>query len=286
MTNSGEAKLTGSHGSFSPTEFEGMSTYDDTGTFPAKPGQDTLHVALIDSHSLTRESIASNLSYHFDDISVVTFLSVADFNDRKSDQFSLIILYAHVSDAAPLDILRSLGSAHDKSVVFLISEDEHQTSPEFIRAAWGLGTRGFVLTRTTSLTLALSAIRFVQAGGFFAPFDELLTVSPAPARPMPLLVDTPDLTAREAVVLGLVKEGKTNKIIARELRLSSNTVKVHVHNILRKMKVSNRTAAALIVSPNVAATGSAVVMLSSARAPLPERAPPVDRPNAVSARLA
>jgi two-component system nitrate/nitrite response regulator NarL len=67
-----------------------------------------------------------------------------------------------------------------------------------------------------------------------------------------------DLTARETIVLRLLAEGKTNKVIAQELRLSSNTVKVHVHNILRKMRVSSRTKAAMIVSTGGAETGVAV----------------------------
>jgi DNA-binding NarL/FixJ family response regulator len=230
------------------------------GSRPGRAEPDPPNVAVIDSHSLTRESIASNLSYRFEDIRVITFFSVTDFHDREDGQFSLIILYLHAAECHPLDVIRSLRLAHGRSIVFLISEAECQISPDFIRAAWELGARGFVLTKTTGLALALSAIQFVQSGGFFAPFDELLSLAPASAKSAPLPLPSSDLTARENVVLGLVKEGKTNKVIARELRLSSNTVKVHVHNILRKMKVSNRTEAALIVSPTATAD-SAVLMV-------------------------
>jgi DNA-binding NarL/FixJ family response regulator len=40
--------------------------------------------------------------------------------------------------------------------------------------------------------------------------------------------------------MALLREGKSNKLIARELALSGNTVKVHIRNILLKMSVASR----------------------------------------------
>ena len=51
------------------------------------------------------------------------------------------------------------------------------------------------------------------------------------------------LTPREWEVLNLVSEGKQNKIVAHELNLSEHTVKLHLHHVLSKLKVSNRTEA-------------------------------------------
>lgn len=53
------------------------------------------------------------------------------------------------------------------------------------------------------------------------------------------------LSEREMDVLRLVARGKTNKEIARELRLGGETVKTHVSNILTKLGVQGRTQAAL-----------------------------------------
>ena len=52
------------------------------------------------------------------------------------------------------------------------------------------------------------------------------------------------LTPREAEVLRLVAEGKSNRGIADELVLSHKTVKRHLDNIFNKLGVSSRTAAA------------------------------------------
>jgi two-component system nitrate/nitrite response regulator NarL len=53
------------------------------------------------------------------------------------------------------------------------------------------------------------------------------------------------LSTREAEILVCLKDGASNKVIARMLNLSDATVKVHVKTILRKVGVSNRTQAAL-----------------------------------------
>ncbi|HEV7719018.1 MAG TPA: response regulator transcription factor [Arsenicitalea sp.] len=52
------------------------------------------------------------------------------------------------------------------------------------------------------------------------------------------------LTSRERQVLELVSQGLQNKLIAAKMELSEHTVKVHVHNVIRKLKVHNRTQAA------------------------------------------
>lgn len=53
-----------------------------------------------------------------------------------------------------------------------------------------------------------------------------------------------ELTERELEVLAMVARGHQNKTIAAELRLSEHTVKIHLHNIIRKLGVHNRTEAA------------------------------------------
>ena len=56
--------------------------------------------------------------------------------------------------------------------------------------------------------------------------------------------DAAGLSAREIEVLRLVAAGKTNQAIAAELFLSDRTVERHVSNILAKLDVGSRTAAA------------------------------------------
>ena len=54
------------------------------------------------------------------------------------------------------------------------------------------------------------------------------------------------LTTRERQIVLVLAEGLTNKEIARRLRLTEGTVKVHLHNIYQKLGISNRTALAIL----------------------------------------
>ena len=53
------------------------------------------------------------------------------------------------------------------------------------------------------------------------------------------------LTPRQLEVLGRLREGKPNKLIARDLNMTEATVKVHVRQIMRKLGATNRTQAVL-----------------------------------------
>lgn len=87
--------------------------------------------------------------------------------------------------------------------------------------------------------------RLVLSGGCFVPSDLLQQGA------VPEDADAPRtdhlqelLTPRECEVLGLVAEGKRNKTIAYELGLSEHTVKLHLHHVITKIIVTNRTQAA------------------------------------------
>ena len=55
----------------------------------------------------------------------------------------------------------------------------------------------------------------------------------------------PNLSPRELSILKLLRDGEPNKSIARQLVLTESTVKVHLKSILRKIRVKNRTQAAV-----------------------------------------
>jgi DNA-binding NarL/FixJ family response regulator len=70
---------------------------------------------------------------------------------------------------------------------------------------------------------------------------------PEPAQKLPSIEDV-GLTPRQTEVLGLLLKGLPNKLIARELNLSVETVKDHVAAVLRALGVATRTQAVLAVS--------------------------------------
>lgn len=62
--------------------------------------------------------------------------------------------------------------------------------------------------------------------------------------------ESESLTPREKEVLVLIRDGLTNREIAKKLFLSEKTVKNHLNNIFKKIEVSDRTNAALYAIKN------------------------------------
>jgi DNA-binding NarL/FixJ family response regulator len=85
--------------------------------------------------------------------------------------------------------------------------------------------------------------RLVLSGDFVVP-GSLLEPEPGPADPEePSRSREIALTGRESQVLSLVARGMRNKTIAHELGLSEHTIKLHLHHVISKIGVRNRTEA-------------------------------------------
>jgi len=88
------------------------------------------------------------------------------------------------------------------------------------------------------------------AASSFAAADQAplgAAAQPEPHQRLPSIDDV-GLTPRQAEVLSLLLQGLPNKLIARQLNLSVETVKDHVAAVLRALGVSSRTQAVLAVS--------------------------------------
>lgn len=113
------------------------------------------------------------------------------------------------------------------------------------------GVRGYIST-SMALDVAIEAIRLVQAGGQFLPAKCVLEGEAAPqAKTTPH--EAPNglhgiFTTRQAAVVEALRKGMANKIIAYELNMQESTVKVHVRNIMKKLKARNRTEVAYLAS--------------------------------------
>lgn len=106
---------------------------------------------------------------------------------------------------------------------------------------------GFIPTNM-SLNIAAEAMRLVRAGGVFVPAEcqkLCATADEGQDAPNPL---QEIFTARQIDIVEALRMGKANKTIAYELNLQESTVKVHIRNIMKKLRARNRTEVAFIVS--------------------------------------
>jgi DNA-binding NarL/FixJ family response regulator len=147
---------------------------------------------------------------------------------------ALVLLDLALPGAHGLDLLVELRRDFPRlPVVVLSATHDHAT----VGAALAAGARGFV-AKTADPVELLAAVRAVLAGGRHVTRDV--------ARPRVTAIDGVQLeylglTQRQSEVMLLLAQGKPNKLICRDLRLSEGTVKVHVGAILRALNVHSRS---------------------------------------------
>ena len=113
--------------------------------------------------------------------------------------------------------------------------------------ALSLGARGFI-PMSSSPEIAFAALGLVVAGGrYFPHVADTGAWRPIAnsARSGGYSLGTLELTAREQEVFELLAGGMPNKLIAHQLGMALSTVKVHVHHILKKLNLRNRTEVAI-----------------------------------------
>ena len=82
-----------------------------------------------------------------------------------------------------------------------------------------------------------------------------------------LLENRVTLTVREQEIIQHIAKGAQNDGIAYEMGISTNTVKTHIGNILRKFGLHNRTQIAMLLTPHLVATVPASHVLAPRPAP-------------------
>ena len=148
---------------------------------------------------------------------------------------ALLLLDLTLPGAHGLDLLAELVRDFPRIPVLVLSATHDRAT---VGAAMAAGARGYV-AKTASPQELLDAVRTVLAGGRSVTRD----YARAPAKVEGVPAQALGLTQRQAEVLRLLVQGKPNKLICRDLRLSEGTVKVHVSAILKALNVHSRAQA-------------------------------------------
>ncbi|MBC8057018.1 MAG: response regulator transcription factor [Rhizobiales bacterium] len=226
-----------------------------------------MKVLLIDDHPLILSALQSVIEGLGSDTTVIGASSARAARETlKADaDFDLVLLDLHLGDADGFDVLVELRAKYPALPVVVVSASDR--SSDVIKAI-DAGAMGFVPKRATNETL-YEALHMVMSGGIYVP---PMTMGSEPAaKPEGDTVPSVlrmvregandsgfqtgavplaelGLTPRQTDVLALLLKGQPNKLIARELNLSVETVKDHVAAVLRTLGVSSRTQAVLAVS--------------------------------------
>ena len=226
-----------------------------------------MKVLMIDDHPLILQALQTVIQSMGNDTTVVGAGSArAARESLKADaDFDLVLLDLHLGDADGFEVLAEFRRTYPSLPVVVVSASDRHSD---VIKAIDLGAMGFVPKRASNDSL-FEALNMVMSGGIYIPpmtlgsepapkpegdtIPSVLRVvgehaqdSSFPSAKSPL-ADI-GLTPRQTDVLALLLKGLPNKLIARELNLSVETVKDHVAAVLRALNVSSRTQAVLAVS--------------------------------------
>ncbi|NIA72356.1 response regulator transcription factor [Pelagibius litoralis] len=218
-------------------------------------------LALLDPRPLTRESFSQLFRTATRDYVVLPLPGPKDLltlADDVVDSVKLLVLSIAsqgIGDKSVRDnIIELRHNFHDCPIIVL----GDRTNGGQVTQAMRQGVNGYIPTTLTA-TVVKEALRLVRAGGIFLPasalVDALARVSPLHGEshadePLEEDDDTephhgPSFTPRQQQVLAHLCRGDPNKVIAYELSMQESTVKVHIRQIMKKLKATNRTQAAL-----------------------------------------
>jgi DNA-binding NarL/FixJ family response regulator len=207
-----------------------------------------MHTLIVDDHAFVCVGLKATLLDGLSDIKVSTASDGAKALDillNDSIDLAVIDLFMPGGDGG-FDFIDTVCQTYPQLPIIVLSASEN---PAHIRKCLDIGAKGFV-TKSAPKEILFTAITKVLAGDRYIP-SALLTAQGDGGRGNSDLQASADnvtqlLTERQLEILALISKGLSNKLIARELFLSENTVKVHVSAILRALSLSNRTQAGLV----------------------------------------
>lgn len=202
----------------------------------------TVRILLVDDHAIVREGLRALL----EDVPGLRIVGEASNGDEAVEMAArlvpnLVLMDLKMPGLPAPDAIRTIRARNPGvHVLMLTSYAEDQQVQRVISA----GALGYVLKDVAKAEL-LKAMTTVARGEpwLHAEAQRLLVNrmrKPSELNPLELLTD------RERSVLRLLAQGQSNRNIGKSLQLTEGTVKGYVSNILAKLKLDDRTQAALL----------------------------------------
>lgn len=191
-----------------------------------------IRILIVDDHPVVCSGLTSMLSSH------PQFQVVASVPSGEEALASLaqtrphiILLDLRMPGMDGIAVLHALARLDSPPRVIVLTSFEKE---EDIYRAIRAGAQGYLLKDSTEAEM-ISALQLVHGGKRYIPRHIAARLADRMLRS--------DLTARELQILNSLSLGHTNKEIAKNLKISENTVRHHVTSIMEKLQVSDRTEA-------------------------------------------
>jgi DNA-binding NarL/FixJ family response regulator len=208
----------------------------------------SIRILLIEDNRLLREGLAAMLEEQRDFAVTATAGDSEAVSRAKRLKPAVILLDLSIRTQNTLRLLAQLRkSLPDVRLIGMALLPLQENLVQYVEA----GVAGFILKDATFEDV-LRTIRAVVTGGTILPppltaslFSQIVEHATRKTKGNPFTLVR--MTSREREVIGLIAEGMSNKEIARQLHLATDTVKSHVHNILEKLALHTRLEIASFV---------------------------------------
>ena len=204
---------------------------------------DITRVLVIDDHPLFRRGVKQLLDLAPGFTVVAEAASGQEGIDlAKVHDPDLILLDLNMKGLNGIETLRAMRDAEIDARIIIITVSN---APEDLISAIRAGSDGYILKDNDPadmLTLICDAMN-----GQTAISPELTSLLASALRHETVVESRShaNLTDRELAILKCLAAGKSNKLIGRELDIMESTVKVHIRNLLKKLKFRSRVEAAV-----------------------------------------
>lgn len=211
-----------------------------------------IRILIADDHRVVREGLAAILKSRNDmDVVGEATNGIEVIEKAKTLRPDVILMDVSMPQMNGIDATRAIRkSLPEIGIVVLTMHDDDATIFDLV----GAGVHGYLLKEADSSEVVKAIQSIYRGESMIHPsiarklLVEFSQGGPS-SKPSKGKKEPPrqayNLSAREIDVLRRVAKGKTNKEIASELTLSEKTIKNHVRNIFHKMRVFDRTEAAI-----------------------------------------
>lgn len=199
-------------------------------------------VLIVDDHPISRDGLTLAARVALRDATVVGVGTIAAALAAlgTNPYFNLIMLDFELPDARGYSGLLALQHQAPKVPIVIVTARQE---PSLVEAARALGAFGYIF-KTAGLDAIVERLRAVLAGLPVFPLHASVDTGLTAAR-----ARIAELSRAQRAVLLALADGRSNKVIARDLAVTEATVKAHLTAIFRKLGVANRTQALLTLGP-------------------------------------
>ena len=206
-----------------------------------------VNIFIADDQRLVRQGIRSLLEDNCDvDVVGEATNGFECLNEVSKINPNIVILDVDMTGMNGIDTLKIMKEQGFSSKTLMIADDKNSDS---VLTAVELGCDGYII-KDCDVSILKKAIYTIYEGDRYIQPELQEQLEKSIELKTNITDKLNELTRREIEVLKLLAEGMFNKEIAVKLHISERTVKNHVSNLFKKIKVNDRTQAAVFAIKN------------------------------------